>query len=104
MMAELILWAALMGKDCRFLNHYSSDPNRRMQELMYESENTRTIQGEAERFWMNDQPLHLTPGRTHGGARNGESSQVQLPPPPGSGRAPSPDTTKRKTFTIRFTF
>ena len=60
--------AILANAGC-FLNRYSSDPNRRMQELMYESENLRQIQGEVERFWMNDQPSHLTPDRTHGGVR-----------------------------------
>ena len=69
MLAELILWAVLTGKDSWFLHRSASDPNRRMQELMYESENLRQIQGEVERFWMNDQPSHLTPDRTHGGVR-----------------------------------
>jgi hypothetical protein len=35
------------------------DPVRRMQEN----------QDKVERFWMNDQPSHLTPDRTHGGVR-----------------------------------
>jgi hypothetical protein len=49
------------------LNQYSSDPNTRMQQLMYQSEDLRQIEGEWRRFWFNDQPSHLTPERVHGG-------------------------------------
>jgi hypothetical protein len=51
-----------------FLNAYSSDPNRRIQQLINESENLRQIELEWERFWLLDQPSHLTPERVHGGA------------------------------------
>jgi hypothetical protein len=51
------------------LNEYQADPVERMQTLMYESENLRQMQGEIDRFWMVDQPSHLTPDRTHGGVR-----------------------------------
>jgi hypothetical protein len=53
-----------------FLNEYQSNPVDRMQTLMYESENLRQCQGEIDRFWMVDQPSHLTPDRTHGGVRS----------------------------------
>ncbi len=46
---------------------YSGDPVRRAQQLIYSSENLRLIHDEWERFWMLDQPSHLTPYRTHGG-------------------------------------
>lgn len=46
---------------------YSGDPARRAQELIYTSENLRLLQDEWERFWLLDQPSHLTPYRTHGG-------------------------------------
>ena len=46
---------------------FSSDPLRRNQQLLYQSENMRLIQDEWERFWMLDQPSHMTPYRTHGG-------------------------------------
>ena len=69
LMLLIVPAALLLGNAGCFLNRYSSDPNRRMQQLMYESENLRQIQGEVERFWMNDQPSHLTPDRTHGGVR-----------------------------------
>ena len=49
------------------LNQYSSDPNIRMQQLLYHSEDLRQIQNEWRRFWFNDQPSHLTPERIHGG-------------------------------------
>jgi hypothetical protein len=49
------------------LNQYSSNPNLRMRELLNNSENLRQIEYESERFWMNDQPSHLTPERVHGG-------------------------------------
>ena len=54
-----------------FINQYSSDPNERMQEMLNESENLRQIRGEWERFWMIDQPSHLTPVRIHGGVASG---------------------------------
>jgi hypothetical protein len=46
---------------------YSGDPNRRMQQLMFTSENFRLILDEWERMWHLDQPDHGTPYRTHGG-------------------------------------
>jgi hypothetical protein len=50
-----------------FVNCWSSDPNMRMEELMNVSEDLRQIQGEIRRFWMIDQPSHMTPIRVHGG-------------------------------------
>ena len=49
------------------INQYSSDPNVRMQELLYQSEDLRQIENDWRRFWFNDQPSHLTPERIHGG-------------------------------------
>jgi len=46
---------------------FSSDPLRRNNQLLYKSEDMRLIQDEWERFWMLDQPSHMTPYRTHGG-------------------------------------
>jgi len=46
---------------------YSGDPTRRNQQLIYNSENLRLIGDEWERFWLLDQPNHMTPYRTHGG-------------------------------------
>lgn len=58
---------ALAANSGCLLNQYSSDPNIRMQQLLYQSEDLRQIQSEWRRFWMNDQPSHLTPERVHGG-------------------------------------
>ncbi len=46
---------------------YSGDPNRRVQQLIFTSENLRLIEDEWERIWFLDQPDHCTPYRTHGG-------------------------------------
>ena len=46
---------------------YSGDPVRRAQQLIYTSEDLRSITDEWERIWFLDQPSHLTPYRTHGG-------------------------------------
>ncbi len=57
----------LAGNSGCFINIYSSDPNRRIQELLNNSEDLRMIEEEWERIWFTDQPSHLTPYRTHGG-------------------------------------
>ena len=49
------------------LNIWSSDPNTRMEQLLFTSEDLRQIEGEWRRFWFTDQPSHLTPVRVHGG-------------------------------------
>jgi hypothetical protein len=54
-----------------FLNAYSGDPQERTKELINDSENLRQIDGIRERWWMNDQPCHLTPDRIHGGIQPG---------------------------------
>ena len=57
-----------------FVNQYSSDPLTRMEENMIDSENLRQMHDEWRRFWMNDQPSHLTPYRVHGGVGPASSS------------------------------
>jgi hypothetical protein len=57
---------ALSSSGC-LLNQYSSDPNTRMEILMNQSEDLRQIENEWRRFWMNDQPSHMTYDRAHGG-------------------------------------
>ena len=70
-MRRLLLLAAVLGLTCAntgcVLNMYDSDPNLRMDELLNDSENLRQAQGEWRRWWMIDQPSHLTPIRVHGG-------------------------------------
>ena len=51
------------------INAYSGDPNRRISELLVDSENLRQIEYEWERIWMNDEPSHMTPERVHGGVQ-----------------------------------
>jgi hypothetical protein len=50
-----------------FVNVYSSDPNRRIIEMLNSSEDLGKIQQEWEHIWINDQPSHLAPTRIHGG-------------------------------------
>ena len=49
------------------LNAYSSDPNRRVKELLNQSEDLRQIQDEWERFWFLDHPSHMSYDRVDGG-------------------------------------
>jgi hypothetical protein len=66
----LLLAAVLLcgiGNTGCMINAYSSDPNRRMNELLSQSEDLRQIELEWERIWFVDQPSHLTPERVHGG-------------------------------------
>jgi hypothetical protein len=70
-MRRLLLLAAMGGlvlssTGC-LINGYSSDPNRRMNELLNNSEDLRQVEYEWERFWFMDEPSHLTPERVHGG-------------------------------------
>jgi hypothetical protein len=67
MLISLALACSFMGSTGCLLNQYPSDPNERMEVLLYESENLRQIKNEMRRFWMNDQPSHMTYERIHGG-------------------------------------
>ena len=57
----------LLGQSGCLINIYSSDPNRRVLELLNQSEDLRQIEYEWERIWFTDMPSHLTPERVHGG-------------------------------------
>ncbi len=65
---RLLMLAALLTSftGC-FLPIYSADPQRRARQLLNTSEDLRLFLDDWERFWMLDQPSHLTPYRTHGG-------------------------------------
>ena len=71
MVRKLILGAVaavgLSANSGGLINQYSSDPNIRMQQLLYQSEDLRQMMPEWRRWWLNDQPSHLTPERIHGG-------------------------------------
>ena len=78
MWRRLLILAALAallmpGTGC-MINQYSSDPLVRMEQMMIDSENLRQMHDEWRRFWMNDQPSHLTPYRIHGGIGPASSS------------------------------
>jgi hypothetical protein len=69
-MRRLLLLLAMAGlvsgnAGC-FINIYSSDPNRRILELLNTSEDLRQIEYEWERIWFTDHPSHLTPERVDG--------------------------------------
>lgn len=66
-----LLWMAvagvvLMNTGC-LINLYSSNPVRRMNQLLVQSEDLRQIEYEVDRIMFVDQPSHLTPERIHGG-------------------------------------
>ncbi len=61
-----LLVGTLASPGC-ILPMYSALPQRRAEQLVYTSENLRLLIQEWERFWMIDQPDHMTPYRVHGG-------------------------------------
>ena len=65
---QLILLAVCLSSTVGcFLPIYSARPERRVQQLLYTSEDLRSVVSEWERFWFMDSPSHMTPIRTHGG-------------------------------------
>jgi hypothetical protein len=56
----------ILGNTGCLINIYSSDPNRRIVELLNNSEDLRQIEYEWERIWFTDHPSHLTPERVDG--------------------------------------
>jgi hypothetical protein len=63
----LVAMAGLvLGNTGCLINIYSSDPNRRILELLNTSEDLRQIEYEWERIWFTDHPSHLTPERVDG--------------------------------------
>ena len=58
---------ALFSNAGCLINIYSSDPNIRMEQLLFQSEDLRQIRNEWRRFWFTDQPSHMTYERIHGG-------------------------------------
>lgn len=68
-----LLFLSVTNTGC-MINQYSSDPMVRMEQMMIDSENLRQMHDEWRRFWMNDQPSHLTPYRIHGGVGPASSS------------------------------
>ncbi len=67
MILGLVVGSALAANSGCLINQYDSNPDIRMQQLLYQSEDLRQIKNDWRRFWFNDQPSHLTPERIHGG-------------------------------------
>ena len=67
LLLAVLLGVLVMGSTGCIHAIYSGDPNQRNRQLIYTSENLRLIGEEWERFWLLDQPNHMTPFRTHGG-------------------------------------
>lgn len=67
LLLAIILGITILGSTGCILPIYSGDPIRRNEELINTSENYRMIHDEWQRFWLLDQPNHMTPYRTHGG-------------------------------------
>ena len=65
-LAVLLTAVACVSVGC-IIPAYSADPTRRVQQLIFTSENLRMVLDEWERIWFLDQPDHCTPYRTHGG-------------------------------------
>ena len=66
-LCTLILGLALGTSVGCFLPIYSGNPAVRTEELIFTSEDLRSILNEWRRFWFLDQPSHATPQRVHGG-------------------------------------
>ncbi|MGF1578999.1 MAG: hypothetical protein ACFCD0_06515 [Gemmataceae bacterium] len=67
LLLSLLLGLTIIGNSGCFLNLWSADPNERMEQMLFTSENYRQIRDEWRRFWFTDQPSHLTYDRIHGG-------------------------------------
>ena len=66
-LSTLLLSLALASSVGCFLPIYSGEPVRRTEQLIFTSEDLRTLLGTWERFWHIDQPSHMSPQRVHGG-------------------------------------
>jgi len=63
----VVLLAGLATSVGCFVPLYSARPERRVQQLLYTSDDLRSMTETWERFWFLDSPSHMTPIRTHGG-------------------------------------
>jgi hypothetical protein len=66
-LCALLLGLALSSNVGCILPIYSGDPVERAEQLIFTSEDLRTILMEWERFWFLDQPSHMSFQRVHGG-------------------------------------
>jgi hypothetical protein len=65
-LALLVCCSSLPMVGCA-LPIYSANPAKRAEQMIYTSEDLRSLVQEWERFWFLDQPSHMTPYRVHGG-------------------------------------
>ena len=65
-LALLVCCSSLPMVGCA-LPIYSANPAKRAEQLIYTSEDLRSLVQEWERFWFLDHPSHMTPFRVHGG-------------------------------------
>ena len=65
-LALLVCCSCLPTVGCA-LPIYSANPAKRAEQMIYTSEDLRSLVQEWERFWFLDQPSHMTPYRVHGG-------------------------------------
>lgn len=66
LLAGLLLASALTQTGC-IVPIYSSSPDERARQLIFESEGLRHVLQTWERIWFLDMPDQITPYRTHGG-------------------------------------
>ena len=66
-LCALLLSLALGSSVGCVLPIYSADPAQRTQQLIFTSEDLRTLVNTWERIWFLDQPSHMSPQRVHGG-------------------------------------
>jgi len=66
LMVALLLVGAGFQVGCA-MPMYSSSPQRRAKQMIYQSESLRHVPNIWERIWMIDTPDFATPYRTHGG-------------------------------------
>jgi len=76
LLLSVALSAVVLGNTGCLINIYSSNPNRRMGQLLNNSEDLRVIQDEWERIWFTDQPSHLVVDRVHGGITPGQGNLI----------------------------
>lgn len=71
MLRRFLIWTLLglaIGSNVGcFIPIYSGDPVKRTTQLIFTSEDLRTLVEQWERIWFLDQPSHMSPFRVHGG-------------------------------------
>ncbi|MDR2762985.1 MAG: hypothetical protein LBB88_10310 [Planctomycetaceae bacterium] len=67
LLLALLLNILLICSSGCLLPVYSGDPETRISHLVNQSEGLRLIPDEWQRFWLLDQPNHMTIYRVHGG-------------------------------------